>query len=89
MVSLASNNDVCVDQSDKDSLGILKRTDALDTLLNPSLERSIGLDSSAKFALVEANSDRVLEAAETLEKIDSMKSVLESAHIKCMCLYSL
>lgn len=64
-------------------MGILKRTDALDTLLDPCLERSVGLDNSAKFALVEANGDRVREAAEILEKINSMRSVLESAHIKC------
>ncbi|OQR69707.1 dynactin subunit 3-like [Tropilaelaps mercedesae] len=73
---------------DKNTLGILKRTDALDALLDPGLERSVGLDSSTKFALLEANADRLQEAAQIIEKVDSLKSVLESAHIKSVPMHS-
>ncbi|XP_003740290.1 dynactin subunit 3-like [Galendromus occidentalis] len=73
---------------DEDNLGILKRTDALHTLLDPSLEHNIGVDSCTKLALVEANMDRIEEAKQLLEQMESSRKVLESAHIKTVPTYS-
>ena len=67
---------------DEDNLGILKRTDALRALLDPTLEHNVGVDSCTKLALVEANMDRIEEARQMLEQMESSRKVLESAHIK-------
>lgn len=57
-------------------------TDAIEKLLDPTLENSIGMDYDTKLALVASSEQRMNELSEMLEKMESLRSVLESAHIK-------